>query len=92
MLRGLVSPELLFFATSGNAVITVIVGGAGTLVGALYGSILLTMLKSYIGSFTENHLIVIGLMFMGAVIFLPKGLMGIVRPAIERMLSGKAKP
>jgi branched-chain amino acid transport system permease protein len=91
MLRGFVSPELLFFSTSGNAVITVVLGGVGTLVGALYGSILLTMLKSIIGSYTENHLIVIGLLFMGAVIFLPKGLMGIVRPAIERRL-GKAKP
>jgi branched-chain amino acid transport system permease protein len=91
MLRGFVSPELLFFTTSGNAVITVVLGGVGTLVGALYGSILLTMLKSFVGSYTENHLIVIGLLFMGAVIFLPKGLMGIVRPAIERRL-GKAKP
>ncbi|HEY2755806.1 MAG TPA: branched-chain amino acid ABC transporter permease, partial [Pseudolabrys sp.] len=91
MLRGFVSPELLFFSTSGNAVITVVLGGVGTLVGALYGSILLTMLKSFVGSYTENHLIVIGLLFMGAVIFLPKGLMGILRPAIERRL-GKAKP
>jgi branched-chain amino acid transport system permease protein len=87
MLRGFVSPELLFFSTSGNAVITVVTGGAGTLVGALYGSLLLTVLKSVVGSYTEHHLIVIGLLFMGAVVFLPKGLMGIVRPAIERMLA-----
>lgn len=91
MLRGFVSPELLFFATSGNAVITVVTGGVGTLVGALYGSILLTLLKSVVGSYTEHHLIVIGLLFMGAVIFLPRGLMGIVRPAIERVLARRAK-
>jgi branched-chain amino acid transport system permease protein len=92
MLRGFVSPELLFFATSGNAVITVVTGGAGTLVGALYGGLLLTVLKSVVGSYTEHHLIVIGLLFMGAVVFLPKGLMGIVRPAIERWLSRERKP
>ena len=92
MLRGFVSPELLFFATSGNAVITVVTGGAGTLVGALYGGLLLTVLKSVVGSYTEHHLIVIGLLFMGAVVFLPKGLMGIVRPAIERWLSRGHKP
>lgn len=92
MLRGFVSPELLFFSTSGNAVITVVTGGVGTLVGALYGGILLTMLKSIVGSYTEHHLIVIGLLFMGAVIFLPRGLMGIVRPAIERLLARRAKP
>ena len=33
MLRGFASPELLFFSTSGNAVITVVLGGVGTLVG-----------------------------------------------------------
>jgi branched-chain amino acid transport system permease protein len=91
MLRGFVSPELLFFSTSGNAVITVVTGGVGTLVGALYGGILLTLLKSVIGSYTEHHLIVIGLLFMGAVIFLPRGLMGLVRPAIERLLARRTK-
>ncbi len=88
MLRGFVSPELMFFATSGNAVITVVTGGVGTLAGALYGGVILTVLKSVIGSMTEHHLIVIGLLFMAIVIFLPKGLMGLVRPRIERMLGG----
>ncbi|MGH6708790.1 MAG: branched-chain amino acid ABC transporter permease [Bradyrhizobium sp.] len=88
MLRGFVSPELLFFSTSGNAVITVVTGGVGTLAGALYGGVILTLLKSVIGSMTEHHLIIIGLLFMGAVIFLPKGLIGFVRPRIERMLDG----
>jgi branched-chain amino acid transport system permease protein len=88
MLRGFVSPELLFFSTSGNAVITVILGGVGTLVGALYGSILLTIVKSVVGSWTEHHLVVIGLLFMAVVIFLPKGLMGLVRPLMRRALFG----
>lgn len=88
MLRGFVSPELLFFSTSGNAVITVILGGVGTLVGALYGSILLTIVKSVVGSWTEHHLIVIGLMFMGVVIFLPKGFMGLVQPLVKRAIAG----
>lgn len=89
MLRGFVSPELMFFTTSGNAVITVVTGGVGTLAGALYGSVILTVLKSVIGSLTEHHLIFIGLLFMVVVIFLPKGLMGFLRPRVERMLEGK---
>lgn len=92
MLRGFVSPELLFFSTSGNAVITVILGGVGTLVGALYGSVLLTVLKSVVGSWTEHHLIVIGLLFMGAVIFFPQGLMGVIRPWIAKRLGRGDKP
>jgi branched-chain amino acid transport system permease protein len=88
MLRGFVSPELLFFSTSGNAIITVVTGGVGTLAGALYGGVILTVLKSIIGSWTEHHLLVIGLLFMAAVIFLPKGLMGLLRPRVERLLGG----
>ncbi|WP_248309521.1 branched-chain amino acid ABC transporter permease [Bosea sp. Tri-44] len=93
MLRGFVSPELMFFATSGNAVISVIIGGVGTLIGAIYGSVLLVVLKSIIGSWTEHHLIVIGLIFMVCVMFLPKGLVGFIRPRIaERLLAGAQKP
>lgn len=92
MLRGFASPELLFFATSGNAVITVITGGAGTLIGAIYGSVLLTIIKSYVGSWTEHHLIVIGIMFMLVVIFLPNGLIGVIRPRVERLLARKTRP
>jgi branched-chain amino acid transport system permease protein len=91
MLRGFVSPELLFFSTSGNAVITVVIGGVGTLAGALYGGVILTVLKSVVGSMTPHHLIVIGLLFMAMVIFLPKGVLGFVRPRIERLLTGRAR-
>jgi len=90
MLRGFVSPELMFFATSGNAVISVILGGVGTLIGAIYGSVLLVVLKSIIGSWTEHHLIVIGLLFMACVMFLPKGLAGFIRPRIERLLQRRS--
>lgn len=86
MLRGFVSPELLFFTTSGNAIITVVTGGVGTLAGALYGGVILTVLKSVVGSMTSHHLIVIGILFMVTVIFLPRGLMGFVRPRAERLL------
>lgn len=86
MLRGFVSPELMFFEASGNALITVIVGGTGTLIGALYGGVLLTGLRSVIGTFTEHHLIVIGGLFMLSVIFFPRGLVGYLRPLVERRL------
>ena len=89
MLRGFVSPELMFFHASGNAVITVILGGVGTLIGPLYGSVILTTLKSIIGTYTEHHLIVIGVLFMLSVIFFPKGLIGYLRPRLEMRLVKK---
>jgi branched-chain amino acid transport system permease protein len=84
MLRGFVSPELMFFQVSGNAIINVIVGGTGTLIGALYGSAILTLLRSVIGSYTAHHQIVIGVIFMVSVVFFPKGLIGYLVEAMER--------
>jgi branched-chain amino acid transport system permease protein len=86
VLRGFVSPELLFFQVSVNAVINVIVGGTGTLIGPLYGSALLTGLKSIVGSYTAHHLIVIGLLFMASVMLFPRGIVGYAAPALQRML------
>ncbi|MDB5942701.1 MAG: inner-rane translocator [Ramlibacter sp.] len=87
MLRGFVSPELMFFQVSGNAVINVIVGGTGTLLGPLYGSALLTGLRSVVGSYTAHHQIVIGLLFIVVVIVLPRGLVGYAAPALDRWLA-----
>ena len=84
MLRGFVSPELMFFQVSGNAVINVIVGGTGTLIGPLYGSALITALRSLIGSVTEHHQIVIGVLFMVVVIVAPKGLIGSAVASLRR--------
>jgi branched-chain amino acid transport system permease protein len=86
MLRGFVSPELMFFQVSGNAVINVIVGGTGTLVGPLLGSSLLTGLRSVVGSYTEHHHIVIGVLFVVVVIAMPRGLVGYAVPALQRWL------
>jgi branched-chain amino acid transport system permease protein len=91
MLRGFVSPELMYFQVSGNAVIMTIMGGVGTLVGPLYGSVILTVLKSTLGTFTEHHLIIIGVLFMLSVIFFPKGLVGYVQPRLDSWLLKKLK-
>lgn len=86
MLRGFVSPELMFFQVSGHAVINVIVGGTGTLIGPLYGAAILTGLRSVVGSFTAHHHIVIGVLFVVVVITMPRGLIGYATPALQRWL------
>ena len=92
MLRGFVSPELMFFQVSGNAVINVIVGGTGTLIGPLYGSAILTGLRSVVGSFTAHHHIVIGVMFVVVVIVMPRGLIGYTTPLLQRWLDRRQAP
>jgi branched-chain amino acid transport system permease protein len=92
MLRGFVAPELLFFSTSGDALIVLLIGGVGTLIGGLYGSFALMMLKSIIGSWTEHHVIVIGILFILAVIVLPGGIVGLIRAVILRRFAPKGAP
>jgi branched-chain amino acid transport system permease protein len=84
MLRGFVSPELMSFMVSGNAVISVLLGGAGTLVGAIYGSVLISFVRSVVGSWTEHHQIIVGLLFIVAVLFLPRGLLGALQALPRR--------
>lgn len=78
MLRGFASPELMFFSVSGNAVVTVVLGGVGTLIGPIFGSVLLTSFKSIIGTWTPHHHIVIGFIFVVIVVSAPKGLVGLL--------------
>jgi branched-chain amino acid transport system permease protein len=89
MLRGFVSPELMYFEVSGNAIINVIVGGTGTLIGSLFGSALLTGLRSIVGSFTTHHHIVIGALFVIVVIVMPRGIVGYATPALQRWLDAR---
>ncbi len=84
MLRGFVSPELMYFSVSGDALVTVIIGGLGTLVGPIYGSIIITALKSVVGTYTAHTPIVIGALFIAAVIAFPNGLVGWLRARLER--------
>lgn len=89
VLRGFVSPELMYFEASTNAIVATIIGGTGTLIGPLYGSVILVFLKSIIGTTTHHHLMVIGAVFMIVVIFLPKGIVGYARDLYMRRADRK---
>lgn len=73
------SPELLSWTVSGEAIIMVIVGGAGTLVGPILGATLVHLLESYASSYTELWRMVMGAVFVGFVLFAPQGIVGLLR-------------
>jgi branched-chain amino acid transport system permease protein len=89
MLRSFVSPELLAFEVSTNAIVAVIIGGTGTLIGPLYGAVLLAFGKSIIGTITHHHLMVIGALFMAVVIFFPRGLIGYLMQRRQASLASR---
>ena len=51
---------------------------------ALVGSVFITFLESVVGTYTERHLFVLGLIFVVFVLFLPDGLVGLMRHVSER--------
>jgi len=79
LLRGFVAPHLFGFEVSTKAVVVSLVGGIGTLLGPLVGSVIITFLESVIGSYTDRHLFVLGTIFVVFVMFLPDGLLGLAR-------------
>lgn len=76
--NGFVSPQEIYWTVSGHAIIMVIIGGAGTLVGPTLGAGFLIVLQSFVSSYTERWASIVGLTFIAFVIFAPKGIMGLV--------------
>lgn len=78
--EGLASPSLVGIVPSVEMVIYAAVGGRRSLIGAVYGTLLVLAAKTY---FSENFLAYwqyfIGAMFIGVVVFMPAGLAGWVK-------------
>lgn len=88
LLRGFVAPHLFGFEVSTKAVVMSLVGGVGTLLGPLMGSAIITFLESLVGSYTERHLFVLGIVFIVFVMFLPDGLCGLAQRLTTQRKAG----
>jgi branched-chain amino acid transport system permease protein len=79
MLNRYTSPDFLSFIISGEAVIWTLIGGMGTLFGPMIGVGFVIVTVDFLSTWIENYLIVVGLMFVIAVIYLPKGIVGTIQ-------------
>jgi urea transport system permease protein len=78
--------EVLDIAFSIEVVILVAVGGRGTLVGAVLGTMLVTAGKTYVNNeFKQGWPLILGGLFIAVVLFLPEGILGGVRKLAARM-------
>lgn len=75
---GYASPELFFWLTSGQVLIMVVVGGAGTLIGPVLGAVFFVVLEHQLSQVTDLWPLVFGSVFMAFVIFAPQGIWGLV--------------
>ena len=77
--QGSVSPDAFFWTTSGQALLMVIIGGTGTLGGAVLGAGAFILLQSLVSSYTERWMLILGLTFVLLVLFAPGGIVGTLR-------------
>lgn len=82
-----ISPDTFSFNLSVFFLLTIIVGGQGTMAGPIIGTILLTILPEYMQAFDKYRLIIYGLLLIVAVIGLPNGISGAIMRRFPKLLA-----
>ena len=75
--NGHVSPETVVLTTSVDALLMVVLGGAGTLVGGAIGAAIVFGLREYLSTLVPWWQYVLGGVYVLTILYLPSGLMGI---------------
>jgi len=75
--NGLVSPETVVLTTSVDALLMVVLGGAGTLIGGVIGSAIVFGLREYLSTLVPWWQYALGGIYVLTILYLPTGLMGI---------------
>jgi branched-chain amino acid transport system permease protein len=88
---GFTNTELLFWLLSGQVLIMVIVGGAGTLIGPVIGAAFFMLVSNLLSSWTDSWALFFGLIFIGFVLFAPQGIWGLARGWFGRGHAPEAK-
>jgi branched-chain amino acid transport system permease protein len=79
--NGFISPDAVYWSASGDILIMVMLGGAGTLIGPVFGSAAFLLMKNLVSSYSDHWLLIIGVIFVACVLFFPGGIWSIFRYA-----------
>ncbi len=71
---GFITPDMSSFIHSVELATMVVVGGRGSTYGAVLGAALITSLPQLLGGFADYEMVLAGLILMGTMIFLRKGI------------------
>lgn len=70
--------QYMFWTVSGEGVVWMIVGGAGTLFGPAIGTAALIVLREELSVYWEHYLLLVGAIVIVVVTFAPQGIMGLI--------------
>jgi len=77
--NGYVSPDYFSVDASAQAIIMIILGGAGTLIGPILGSFFVIYMQNVLSAVMERWTLVLGVLFIFVVIGAPAGVVGLWR-------------
>lgn len=90
-LNSVISPDIFSFDVSVVVLVSLLLGGAGTIVGAIIGTILVTLLPEWLRVLQDYYMIVYGAGIVVLMVFLPTGLVGTGRALIARFFPSPAR-
>ncbi|MDD4241338.1 MAG: branched-chain amino acid ABC transporter ATP-binding protein/permease [Smithellaceae bacterium] len=82
-----ISPDSFSFSLSIFFLLTIIVGGAGTIVGPIIGTLLLVIIPEYLHFLDKHRLTIYGALLIVSVIGLPQGIVGAIRKKFPRIIN-----
>ncbi len=83
------SAHFMFWTISGEGIIWMIVGGAGTLFGPVLGAAFLTILREELSLYWEHYLMVVGVIVILFVTYAPQGIMGLLKSWLDRTFENR---
>jgi branched-chain amino acid transport system permease protein len=69
-----ISPQVVALTTSAEALLMVISGGSGTLLGPIVGAAIVVIMKNVVSAYIERWNLVLGVIFILIISFMPEGL------------------
>ena len=76
--------DIISYHTSGQVMMVTLLGGMGTFFGPFVGAGTFLAMEHVVTAFTERWQLIVGLMFMGLVLFFPKGIWGTILEWVKR--------
>lgn len=89
--NGIVTPNQISIVTSAEALLMVILGGAGTMVGPAIGAVVIVLLEYVVSQYTGRWLSVLGVIYILVVLGAPSGVYPPLRAVAQRLLGATSR-